>query len=612
MAIVEWTSLIPIREWFSKGFVSDLWQNNMNQAFCTEITNMRIKNGSSVIRDGFESKVTSSIWTNARGIVANNGNLYVATNSRFNKVNLTDGLFDTQGIQLTFDADFVTWNTIDLDVNTTAMTQVVFNTDNDTTLSDIATQLTTDFPGIISAANIIDNGSNDRTIVIEPVAWQSVSITNIVVAWGVSQPTGTFTDLSLPDTDVNFITFGIYTIILTGSWFPFVFDGETMTQLTSSNIETGANPAYWAKFANFTFVSGNWEGKKNILYISIWITAAAQTNSYDWVSWGSEQITMKGEILWLEATLNRLYIFTDKTIEFIDKWSLTDVWGAVSFYTSPIWRGEQLASHRSIVSAWDKVFYITKSKKIKTINYLQGSVELAIWDLSDRKDQSIQAYMDNLNDDLSWTWGFYDKKDNVIMWGLRTKASAINDEVLIYDITNDTFLRDKWYYYSQMEVLNGDNYACGWLNSDVYLHNSWKDDDGAGIEWKRRTAKLYVWNQFDRKIFRGFHFSGVYNTLSEINTIINVDGDTVYNETISWSLSADGIGNDAIWEEAIWDSSQSITTVDFVKKIGRWDIHDRGYYIQAEFSGNNVGQEISLDSMGVIAKGLWTDRLEDK
>jgi len=610
---VEWTKEIQINEPFSKGFISDLWQNNMNPSFSPDILNMRIKNWSSVIRKWFRTQVTSAVWTHARGVVANNSTIYLIANSLFHSVDLDAWTYTSKWslwvTELTFDADLVTSNTIDMDVNTTGLTQVPFNSSNNQTLTDIATQLTTDFPLIISSAVVVDTWTaNNRTIRLVAVIWQTIDITNIVVATWTSQASWTFTSLTTLDSDVEFITFWIYTIILTGLDYPFVYDWTALTQLTVSNIEAWANPIYGAKFANFTFVSGN----ENVLYISVWMTAASQTNSYDWIWAWSEQIIMKGNILWLEATLNRLYIFTDKTIEFIDKWSLTDVWWAVSFYSSPIWRWEELSTNRSIVSAWDKVFYITKSKKIRTINYQPWSVELMIWDLSDRKDQSIQWFMDSLDDDLSTIWGFYDRTDNLIKWWVKTKGNIINDKVLIYDITNDTFLLDDGYYYSSMIEFNWKNYAWWILNSNLYLDNDWKDDDWAWIERRRATAKLYLGTQYDRKAFRWLNTSWQHNFVSKTNIDINVQGKNVHSRTLSWTLPADWIGNDMIWDLAIWDSSQIIQVSDFVEKIWRWYINDRGYYIQATYSWNTAWQEISLDSLWIVAKWITTDELSDK
>lgn len=90
---------------------------------------------------------------------------------------------------IVFDGDLVTSNTIDMNVNGTALTQVTFDTDNATTLAAIATQLTTDFPLLIK--NAAADAAND-TVFVTPQAGVTLSITSIVVAAGASQATGTF------------------------------------------------------------------------------------------------------------------------------------------------------------------------------------------------------------------------------------------------------------------------------------------------------------------------------------------------------------------------------------------------------------------------------------
>ncbi len=97
-------------------------------------------------------------------------------------------LIPIAGETLTFSAALVTSNTINLKVNGVAMTQITFATDNATTLAAIATQLVTDFPTVIAAAA----ATTSRIIAITPVGVNSsVVITNVVVAAGASQATGT-------------------------------------------------------------------------------------------------------------------------------------------------------------------------------------------------------------------------------------------------------------------------------------------------------------------------------------------------------------------------------------------------------------------------------------
>lgn len=88
---------------------------------------------------------------------------------------------------LTFDAELVTSNTIDMDVNGVAMTQVTFATDHATTMGLIATQLVTDFPLLIGSVVVDTN-----TLEIISVAAQTIVIDEIVVAAGASQAGGTW------------------------------------------------------------------------------------------------------------------------------------------------------------------------------------------------------------------------------------------------------------------------------------------------------------------------------------------------------------------------------------------------------------------------------------
>ena len=107
-------------------------------------------------------------------------------------------IVDVTGQSITFSAALVTSNTINLKINGVAMTEVDFDTDNDTTLEAIATQIVTDFGTVVDAA--VRSGT--RSILITPkVANSTVVISNVVVAAGASQATATIANLALTDWD---------------------------------------------------------------------------------------------------------------------------------------------------------------------------------------------------------------------------------------------------------------------------------------------------------------------------------------------------------------------------------------------------------------------------
>lgn len=99
---------------------------------------------------------------------------------------------------ITFDADLVTSNVVNLKVNGVAMTAETFDTDNATTMAAIAAQLVTDFPTVIASAS--SNGTD--TITVVPVALNnSVVITEVVVTLGASQATATVAPQSIATSD---------------------------------------------------------------------------------------------------------------------------------------------------------------------------------------------------------------------------------------------------------------------------------------------------------------------------------------------------------------------------------------------------------------------------
>lgn len=83
---------------------------------------------------------------------------------------------------LSFDADFVTGNDIDLDVNGVAITTVPFNTDQATTLADLVAELD-------SLDNISAEGTGAREVTLTG-AGIVVLLENIAVTGGASQANG--------------------------------------------------------------------------------------------------------------------------------------------------------------------------------------------------------------------------------------------------------------------------------------------------------------------------------------------------------------------------------------------------------------------------------------
>lgn len=101
--------------------------------------------------------------------------------------------------KLVFSADFVSLNSIVVTVNGTAVTAVVFDTDQETTMDNLAAQIETDITGASVTVDPLD--LDTRTLIIE-IDDGDVESLSAVVTLGASQPTATAT-LDIVDDDIK-------------------------------------------------------------------------------------------------------------------------------------------------------------------------------------------------------------------------------------------------------------------------------------------------------------------------------------------------------------------------------------------------------------------------
>ena len=93
-------------------------------------------------------------------------------------------------VVITFDADLVTDNVIDISINGTPLASVPFNTDNDTTMDDIAAALLAH--ANIEAAVVSGTPPNNHVITITAKPELDVVIDSVVVTLGASQAGATY------------------------------------------------------------------------------------------------------------------------------------------------------------------------------------------------------------------------------------------------------------------------------------------------------------------------------------------------------------------------------------------------------------------------------------
>lgn len=97
--------------------------------------------------------------------------------------------FANNSVKLVFAGDLITSNTIDLKVNGSAIAQVTFGTDHATTIAHVATHIAAKTT-YVSSATV----TSAREITVVGVDGTVIALTEIVVAAGSSQTTGSQTD----------------------------------------------------------------------------------------------------------------------------------------------------------------------------------------------------------------------------------------------------------------------------------------------------------------------------------------------------------------------------------------------------------------------------------
>lgn len=414
-------------------------------------------------------------------------------------------------------------------------------------------------------------------------------------------------------TQCNTLVYGKYLIILTGVGYPRVYDGSSLTQLTSTVIANGTNPSFWASFTGFTII--NSALNKNTVRISRPILPDTQVYCYDWVGSGAESAPFDSEVLALCKSLSSLWIFTRRSIEYIDKTTITNVWGISSIYSVPLWDWYEVVNSNSVVSAGDIIFFATKNKKIGTVKYRSNITTPWIDIISDNPVNSIDWYLQNLNFDkcrLS-----FDRKNNLVKIALRTETSLYNDIEVIYDIDNETWLKDDNKYIRDRAVDWDISYFASDISFTIKEDETGSDDDWQEINMYYETQDMTLWEPALVKQYRGSILAGQESSISVINQKIFVDSVKVHEKNINWSdrspLLALWIGGSDVWWSPLgWEIWTINDLVDFEDVI--WPVWLRTSWKKIKYirSAQVAWQNVLIDSLSIMAVPRKRYRIWDK
>ena len=170
------------------------------------------------------------------------------------------------------------------------------------------------------------------------------------------------------------------------------------------------------------------------------------------------------------GTMQNLYIFCEDSIQYLDQAILQEYATNKTLRSVPIANGYELNNHHLATAAWNFVFFFSRDKHIRSIWYTSGIYDPQIADLTDT-EFGIQRWInDNIWDDQSEGFAFFNKVDQTVEFHLTSKKAErfnqiekqiINDIVLIRDLQHQSRLIDTGKYFGAMENYNRPRTATG-------------------------------------------------------------------------------------------------------------------------------------------------------
>lgn len=345
-------------------------------------------------------------------------------------------------------------------------------------------------------------------------------------------------------------------------WFGKL-NGTTYTK-PSTGISWFA-PAFGVKFNSSHWVSW-YAAYPNRVYKSVW------DNYEDFNGAWSDTFDFWEPITGLATVSEALFYFTKNTIAITNTSDVTDTAWVFTYSNRNLQVKEWATNHACIIWVGNEIYYVTSSNTINKIQRWANVYGFETLDVSHRPYTGISKIMDSLDPDQSTARGYFLPDKNLIKRHFKTLWSAINDIVIIYDITKDAFLVDTSKYFFDWIEFKGKNYTVSMVEGKVFLDEYWQDDEDSPIPFVYWTKEFYLSDPTFKKILRETR------TLIDINELAwlvqeircdwwKIDTKTIDWDSVPWELKW-GIGTQAIWEFAIgteWSVSSSWRDSDYVE-----------------------------------------------
>lgn len=324
-------------------------------------------------------------------------------------------------------------------------------------------------------------------------------------------------------------------------------------------------PSFWVKFNSCHRVSW-FATAPNRVYKSVW------DNYEDFNSAWSDTFDFWEPITGLATVSEALFYFTKNTIAITNTSDVTDTAWVYTYSNRNLQVKEWATNHACIIGVGNEIYYVTSSNTINKIARGNNVYGFETLDVSHRAYNGISKIMDSLDPDQSTARWYFLPDKNLIKRHFKSLWSAINDVVVIYDLTKDAFLIDSSKYFFDWLEFKGKNYAISMVEWKVFLDEYGQDDEDAPIPFVYWTKEFYLSDPTFKKILRETRTLIDINELASLTQEVRcdwwkVDTKIIDRDSVPWELTW-GIGIDAMWEHAIgtdWSSVSSWRDSDYVE-----------------------------------------------
>ena len=249
------------------------------------------------------------------------------------------------------------------------------------------------------------------------------------------------------------------------------------------------------------------------------------------------------------GTMQNLYIFCEDSIQYLDQTILQEYATSKTLRSVPIANWYELNNHHLATAAGNFVFFFSKDKHIRSIWYTSGIYDPQIADLTDTEFWIQRWINDNIADDQSEWFAFFNKKDQTVEFHLtskkarrtasipRTLDNFVNDITLIRDLQHQSWLIDTGKYFGAMENYNRNRTATGNYNP-APRYDDWTMPYPTEQSWLANVVAWGTWQLWYRPTTQEpaseWTITGVqrcwqfyYQTEDKYDTTYHLDGDDI-------------------------------------------------------------------------------------